>query len=147
MCSPDDIFQFIDACLQESGNEQVCNDFVSANSACATCFGYPGRTMLQPVLISGEFFILPNVTTCEALVQGKPACAAEVTNFNFCVFNSCGQCGDFEFDQCVQFSQGACSASFPVSDECSTLLDVQSPECGGDEIFQLITNLATVICG
>jgi hypothetical protein len=34
-----------------------------------------------------------------------------------------------------------------VSDECSTLLDVQSPECGGDEIFQLITNLATVICG
>ena len=103
--------------------------------------------MLQPVLVAGEFFVLPNVTTCEAIAQGKPACAAEVTNLNFCAFNSCGQCGDFEFERCVQFSQGVCSELFPVADECSSLLEVQSPQCGGDDIFQLVANIATVICG
>ncbi len=147
VCTPEAILGFIDACLQVNSDEASCNAFTSANPACASCIGFPAGGMLQPVLVAGEVFVLPNVTSCEALVQGKPACAAEATNLNFCAYNSCSFCGDFEFEGCVQFSQGICSELFPVSDSCSSVFELQSFQCGGNDIFELITNIATVICG
>ncbi len=149
VCTPQAIDDFIGACLADGASQATCNTFTDMNPACSACIGVPMSGMTQPVLLLTAGFIAFNITSCESLAQGKPQCAIEATNLNYCVLNTCSLCSDFEFETCLgQAQSGLCGESFPVSDMCDSVFgDIPSPQCSSDDVFQLIVNMATFMCG
>lgn len=147
VCTSADVDQFLEECLVNGGN-QACEEFLSSDPQCAGCLGLPNPNMAQPVLLPTQTFLFFNITSCEALAQGKPECAVEATNYLHCIYNSCSFCDDFEFDQCVSFaSNEQCNLFYPVTDGCSSVLEQLSPECSGNDALPLIENMATFMCG
>jgi hypothetical protein len=148
VCTPEDVDGFLTSCLADTATEATCTAFTSAKPACASCIGLPNSGMAQPVLLLTQGFIAFNLTSCESLAQGKPQCATEATNLLYCVYNTCSFCQDFEFDTCLGQAEGLCTELFPVSETCESVFgDVQSPQCGGNDVFELVATMSNYMCG
>jgi hypothetical protein len=150
LCTPEQIEQFIAGCLDFNATEAACNSFIEMMPACSNClvasFDEPGILPVGAVVL--DFFVL-STRACEAVVQGKPGCAQEVSDFELCGFTACYECLDSSFETCVDFatSQGICGQQLGVSEFCLSVLEGQSPQCGGDDVIESFGNIAQLFCG
>ncbi len=152
LCDREHVDQFVAACMDVNATQTSCNDFVAMMPDCANClvasFDKPGIMPAAAVVFD---FILPSTYACEAVVQGKPACAQEVSDFVLCGYTACSECDQagLSFVDCVDFAStnGICGTQLGVSDSCLSVLEGQSPECGGADFFEVFGNIGELFCG
>jgi hypothetical protein len=152
LCTLEQVDQLIAACLDFNATEASCDGFLEMEPECANClvasFDEPG---ILPAAASVFDFVFPSIYACEAVVQGKPGCAQEVSDFVLCSYTACSECdlADPSFTDCVDFAstQGICGAQLGVSDFCLSVLDAQSATCTGADFIETFRNIGQLFCG
>jgi hypothetical protein len=148
LCTPAQIDQAYAECLGPSADEASCTDFQASSSACSECLFTSDEHWL-PLVAAGDLVVV-NVAACEALEQNKLGCTDTVAEAFLCLLTTCGGCTSAS-DQSACFSEaefGICSTALgDVTPTCESVLNGNSPACGGGTFQALFDSVATRICG
>lgn len=144
LCTSGEIMEVLDAC-GASGTPASCDAAVQSYPDCATCIGVgPTLPSTQPVFINNGQIAYLNFAPCEAIAQGKDACATPTANLMFCASLTCGACAATDLEGCFGFAAAppaVCAEAFPISADCETIFDTVSAECADEH------QIAQLICG
>ncbi|MEZ4439273.1 MAG: hypothetical protein R3B72_09300 [Polyangiaceae bacterium] len=161
-CTPEEVADYIEACLVSGSASSTCNDFASNHPTCKSCLTAANPSgnadgALPPILNEVTSPLI-NIWTCEALVRGLPYCAKPNTDFHFCLHSAC-PCSDPEHWNCYELAtESSACGSFGqyAPSECTpfrtlTELGDLSPECvagATDPTWRdAVAGVANVICG
>jgi len=130
----------------------------AANDGCIGCMqavDENGNSAGSPAVLNffetsqGQFAVV-NTAACESAAQGHAECGGAISDVVFCYQTACGECDDPDFQGCAEWSLGAegICAQIPVPDGCEKVdLNVDSPECAGDDFASLFVSVGNYFCG
>ncbi len=136
LCTAQQLTDYKAACFAP-GTMETCMTFTTANPECTACInGGDAAPFILPVLLTvdDQGTTFANSYGCQAYATDLPQCAVPAMSLVTCGLTACGECGDAEFNDCVNYAINApaiCGTEIDFPMECGPVIGAATlaPEC------------------